>query len=130
MARNRAINRVQVTAITNDLQEFVVNTNQLIARRLVRALRDATPVDTGHAASNWIGQIGSPFAGVAGSKQAVNFGPQNASLRTLNARNRIIREVFVSNNVEYVDVLNTGTSTQAPSGFIQAAISRVQVPPV
>ena len=123
-SRDRTIDNLSV--VIDELTEYVADINARVARNLIRDLRDSTPVDTGHAASNWIGNIGAPYGGVAGSKSSVDFGPQNRSLISLAAQNKTLRNVFITNNVEYIGILNTGWSKKAPSGFIQRAISRAR----
>lgn len=89
-----------------------------------------TPVDTGWARANWVPSIGTPFEGIAGSRESaedgrVDQGPAQQGLARVAAAYRIRQgPVFVSNNVPYVPRLNDGHSRQAPSGFVQAAIER------
>ena len=119
-----ASNRARVRTLIGELEDVINDELSRIARNILREIRNATPVDTGHAASNWIGTFGSPTTQVAGSREAVNFAPQNESLATLGRRNARLQPIFIANNVEYIGLLNTGTSTQAPRGFVEMAISR------
>ena len=119
-----AVNRAQIRVITRELNVAINDVVARVGRNILRELRDTTPVDTGHAASNWIGGFGSPPSGVVGSKQAVTFGPQNASIRSITARRTRVQPLFITNNVDYIGILDTGTSSQAPAGFIELAISR------
>lgn len=92
-----------------------------------------TPVDTGRARSNWQVSLGSPI-----TSQREPYAPgeglgkaegQNAAGALAQAQERIGKRrtgetVYITNNVDYIGPLNDGTSTQAPAGFVQAAITR------
>jgi hypothetical protein len=87
---------------------------------------EATPIDTGWARSNW-------FV-VFGADKEINYNP-NISVET--AKNlqtfylykmlewdRDKGEIYIVNNVPYIGRLNNGYSKQAPSGFVEKAISQ------
>ena len=94
-------------------------------------LIEDTPVDTGWARANWIPSITTPVeenltgvdpepGQVAGAK-----GKQSNGIAQVATRYRIKSgAVFITNNVPYVPRLNDGSSVQAPSGFVQAAIRK------
>ena len=65
---------------------------------LIRDLRAATPVETGEARDSW-----------------------NATLVRRSANEF---ESVISNPVDYIEVLNRGTSTQAPARFVENAAAR------
>lgn len=81
-----------------------------------------TPVDTGFARSMWVPSIGTPSTGeasdvadaeasqAAGQAQVLNFQPAQGS-------------TFVTNNADYIQFLADGSSTQAPAGFVDAAVA-------
>jgi len=84
-------------------------------------LVEDTPKDTGWAASNWVPNIGSAFRTLAGSPESINNSPQARGLNNLLNWN-FEQPVYISNNVPYIQVLNTGTSIQAPSMFVETII--------
>jgi hypothetical protein len=86
-------------------------------------LKASTPVDTGHAASNWIVTFRTPFQGVDGSRAAVSTAQQDAGEDRLR-RYDVGRDgaVVLRNNVPYVKYLDRGSSQQAPAGFVRMAI--------
>lgn len=85
----------------------------------LRASPDAggTPVDTGHARSNWVASVGGPWleeiAGVAGETA-------DANLAAMLAYRLIQGPAYLSNNVPYINVLDV---LIAP-GFVEVAIAR------
>ena len=92
----------------------------------------STPVDTGNARSNWIITIGTPT-----SKERKPFFPgarlglnENANGQAaLNAGLAALAkpvgpgvEIYIQNNVPYIETLNSGSSAQAPAQFVQIAL--------
>lgn len=87
-----------------------------LALEIVAKLREACPVDTGHARMNILPSVDQPYAGeVDGGAVydaqvvAVISAPPEAPL-------------YVTNNVPYWHRLIVGSSQQAPAGFDLAAI--------
>ena len=109
--------------VTEELKKFTSRQVIAVTRRLTLNLRASTPKKTGFAASNWLPSLGAN-RGIAGSKKMVTFSEQNAGLAEIRSY-RITRTEAprVSNNVPYIDLLNSGSSLQAPAGFIEAAIA-------
>lgn len=88
----------------------------------------STPVDTGRARSNWI-------VGTGPSTQAIDAyapgeggstGRDNLNAALAQARQFLdgtdVSVIYISNNLEYIQYLNEGSSAQAPAGFIEAAV--------
>ncbi|MCH7524013.1 MAG: hypothetical protein IIC74_03120 [Bacteroidetes bacterium] len=89
-------------------------------------LASETPKLTTWAASNWIPSVGSPHDVVVGSKIAVGaaIDAQNNGKTIFAKTYKLPQLAFVTNNVPYIIPLNEGSSTQAPSGFVQNAIAK------
>lgn len=114
------------------------------ASTILNDLLQVTPVDTALALSNWQVTLDAPAGGIIDAyspspkgrvkdgvwEHAVdpvltaqaNVGP------TFDAGNNVIQnkqpgqDVFITNNVEYVPALDSGSSNQAPAGFVDRAI--------
>lgn len=116
----------QVRTIIRQLNEFSDEVTRRLAVNVVDELVRATPVDTGWARANWIISVGATLGvpigppGVAGVEIAEVF--QRQSLANLFLTSIQGQPIFLENNVPYIDVLNEGSSAQAPAGFVQAAI--------
>lgn len=83
-----------------------------------------TPVDTGHARANWIHGIGAPARiEVDGSDPS----PHDSSVAAVLAYELGQGPLFLSNNVDYIQLLNRGHSDQADVGFVEAAIDQAMV---
>jgi len=90
-----------------------------------------TPKDTGFAEANWVPQIGTIFSGTAGTRESAEIGVINRSYQ-LNGIERINKGykikmgvINITNNVDYIEDLNDGTSSKAPSAFVQIGIIKV-----
>lgn len=103
----------------------------LISKSVIANLVRNTPVDTSRAISNWMTSINKPTLGAAIEPHV--FGIQGSSWSasastTLNLAFSIIdfkkpnQSVYISNNTEYIMELETGSSTQAPAGFVEISI--------
>lgn len=117
---------------SNDLVKQVA----LVADQVVVV---STPVDTGRARSNWIASLGLPA-----TQEIEPYAPgeglgrgegANAQAAIAQAQSEILtrrqgQDIYISNNLPYIEKLNDGSSAQAPANFvakaIQAAVSAVR----
>lgn len=119
----------RVRVVARDLQAFTERTVQRLALNVNAELVEATPVDTGWARANWVPNIGVPFEGTAGTRAEaeaglIDTGSREAGLAAVATSYRLGPEIHQTNNVPYIELLNAGSSRQAPAGFVQAAILR------
>ena len=110
--------------IVNELVKFTSRQVITVTRRSTINLRNSTPRKTGFAASNWVPSLGGTAVGPYGSKEAVDFSRQVAGLAEIRSY-RITRTPppIIINAVPYIELLNAGSSLQAPPLFVEAAIS-------
>lgn len=113
--------RVQVIG---ELKEFVTNLVVKLSVNVTAELAEDTPKDTGWAASNWVPAIGAPVPAPFGSKLAVSSSAQEAGKALLIGTYALPQIVHINNPVDYIEDLNSGTSTQAPPDFVQTAIAK------
>ena len=123
--------RSQIDIVLGDLESVTEQVVVALSVNISAELIERTPVDTGWARANWVPRAGKPFRG--GSQQISKeereaksrgrAGVQENSIASLTATYKLQQgPVFNSNNVPYIQVLNNGSSDQAPSGFIQQGI--------
>ena len=102
-----------------------------VARAVNAAVVNGTPVDTGKARSNWIATLGSPADIVLMPYFPTSHGgigeTANASAAIEHAELVIDgvvpgQTINFTNNVDYIALLNTGWSNQAPAMFVEHAI--------
>lgn len=92
-----------------------------VALVLDQVLVLSTPVDTGRARSNWLVGINRP------SRRTVQAGDKSGQSAIGSATGAIGEakpgdDIWISNNLPYIDKLNRGHSPQARSGFVERAI--------
>lgn len=122
----------QLRLVVGELTGITEKGMKRLVLRIDRELKRATPVDTGWARANWLPSIGAPITGYPGPRPG---GEEVAAAvsRAQSEQNRAMAEIatsytldkgpiWISNNVPYVEQLNEGSSTQAPSNFISIAI--------
>jgi hypothetical protein len=115
-----------VGSIMLDLERLVGDVSAGLAKELTIALRNETPKETGHAASNWIPSVGTPYTGIAGSRESVSYSTQNIAIAKVFAKYSIFGgSLYITNNVRYIGALNRGHSGQAPSMFVERTVLTV-----
>lgn len=103
--------------VADAIKSFVDDIVIRISIEATANLTEATPVDTGFARANWVPSIGAPSA-------ETSLGAQEAGIAAMIGYTASQGPAFVTNNVPYIGALNAGSSTQAPSGFVEQAIER------
>lgn len=102
----------------------------ILAQNVLKDLGAVTPVDTTKAVSNWQVTLDAPAAterdayypGVQGDTHAAS------AQAMLYAGNQVLSEkqpgqkVYITNNVDYIENLNNGSSKQAPAGFVERSL--------
>jgi hypothetical protein len=106
---NRAANRALKTFLQKALRELI----------------EKTPVRTGFAQSNWVASVGNVPTDPVGSKESVDYGPQQESFRVIRRYAPHQGELSIVNNCPYIELLNGGSSNQAPAGFVDEVLNRV-----
>lgn len=124
MANERATASSNLRAVLASLEDYVNETVRTLIIQLNAELSLATPKDTTHAASNWIGGE-NPHTSPAGSKTNVTW--MYLEMGIAEARAWTIRKgkFYLSNMVHYIGALDQGYSPQAPPGFVGMTIRKV-----
>jgi hypothetical protein len=109
-----------------------------VGRAISYELVDRTPVDTGEARSNWLPSLGVPLRGTIapytpypkGSKALGKGTSETANAQAAKQRidgalsARAPGQTFiVQNSVEHINLLNSGSSKQAPALFVEQAVA-------
>ena len=90
----------------------------------------ASPVDTGRFRSNWRVGLGAPVEGGIeahspgkdGSTEGANTQGALGRAQAEIAQRRTGQAIWISNTLPYGPRLNNGSSSQAPAGFVEAAV--------
>lgn len=147
MSRNRA-NLMRFEA---DLEGFAEKLGEDIGKVTRRIVADAhrrvslrTPVDTGRARASWDVKTGSPSgwippeneatetAGTMGSAPQATPGkppsePGPKDIGDVLGKIDGTEVVFITSNLDYVQVLEGGSSQQAPAGMVMLTIAELEV---
>lgn len=108
-----------LAALTKDVGDGI----KVVVLEVHAELVEATPVDTGNARANWIaGLSGSVPTAPVGSGDAVDTAAQAAGMAQVAAYKLEQGSLSIVNNVEYLESLDAGSSTQAPAGFVRMAV--------
>lgn len=110
--------------VITGLRRFTSETVVRITLDVIHELVPDTPIKTGWARSNWVPQIGSSRDETTGSQESVDYSAQETAVADVILNYILPAPIYISNNVPYINKLNDGSSSQAPSGFVQTAISR------
>jgi len=131
----------QFAALMDDgsigIQDLVDEVVKKLAINIDQELVTNTPVDTGAARSNWVASLDAPVDDVippylpypsVQPNQGQRFSEtDNAEAAMQQAKDVIVQretgqDIWISNNVSYIDDLNSGSSKQAPALFVDIAI--------
>ena len=134
MSRNLNDLAIRMQELKKELPVKVATLTNKVALYLVKELTLVTPVDTSKALSNWqLSKTGKPSkelqAYVSGSRGS-SFGASSAATQleaTQNIKGRKLGQtVFISNLADYIVKLNSGSSRQAPAGFVESAVLKAR----
>jgi hypothetical protein len=111
----------QLTAFVRGTDAKVERTVRAVKMELFRSVIQDTPVDTGRARGNWQATIGSP------ATDEIDNEDINVALAGVASNLGKVADVsFLANNLPYIEKLEEGSSTQAPSGMVRRNMARVQ----
>lgn len=114
----------KIDVIAGDFPELVSRVIRKVALAVDQAAVLRTPVDTGRARSSWVVTLG------VGTRLPVppSFFDKSGQTAITAARSAVQRyrfgtgSIFVQNNVEYIEKLESGHSKQAPNGMLRFAL--------
>ena len=116
-------------------EKVVENVDKLVRKVALvadQAIVSATPVDTGRAKSNWIAQLNSPATQTISAYSPGELGATTAQNEqaAIDQASSVISgynygdEIHITNNLPYIQRLNDGYSGQAPTNFVETAVSQ------
>jgi len=108
--------------LTEEITKEVRATTLLVLKGVVLA----TPVDTGRARGNWQLSSDRPITFTTEEVDRTGSKVINKGLNFLFGPNIVsFTSFWISNNLEYIEDLNNGTSKQAPAKFVETVIKKV-----
>lgn len=105
---------------------------QLARTIALNLIIEDTPVDTSKALSNWVAAISNPktkvrpafFVGMDGSTHSQSSTMAYSMANAVIQRAKVGQVIYISNNVDYIELLNQGYSRQAPPDFIEKSVEK------
>lgn len=116
----------QVRIIVEQLEGYTAKVITGVTLEIHAELTEATPLDTGWARANWVPAIGRPGASSSEQTGVNSTAKAKATAGLAAVAGYKIKQgiVHITNNVPYIEVLNAGSSAQAPADFVQRAIEK------
>ncbi len=120
---------VSLRAAARAVEVNAVETVKAVAQNVGLTVVYATPIDTSRARMNWQGSIGSPAAAELSPYPNKPSDPSIGSSVAIQSIRRIVSRytgqqggIFITNNTMYIQLLNNGSSSQAPANFVAKAV--------
>jgi len=107
-----------------ELEDTLVDFQKKISLEVLTGVVEKTPVDTGRARAGWIASIGKPS--IVKTKRKDKSG--NSTIDKGGAKIdklKPFQTLWISNNVEYIEFLEHGSSQQSPRGMAALTIAEV-----
>lgn len=111
----------RMTTLSTTIRAEVEGEVSKVALAIDSAVVLATPRDTGRAASNWLASRGAPRYAIVPPLENPDDAIAEAAAAISGYKSG--ETIFIANNVPYIADLNKGSSTQAPAGFVEAAVA-------
>lgn len=112
----------QANRIMVQLENATAKATVDLALRIHGGLIEKTPVDTGWARSNWLPSVGVPRKETVGEPGSLNQAAAQFGQAEVAGWQITSGPIYITNNVPYISRLNAGSSTQAPSGFVEGVV--------
>jgi hypothetical protein len=121
---NKFSNRVREISV--ELDKSVDKVIKEVASIVGDTVRERTPIDKGVARDNWRTALNSPIK----EAEYLHDGESRREwTRQVPISKKVVGDykkgdiIYITNNVDYMEKLNAGSSRQAPANFIDHAIS-------
>ena len=105
-------------------EDDLLTLQRSISLDLLARVVEKTPVDTGRARGAWVVGISRPSTGLGRSNKR-GFGPVVAGAAKIRSA-KPFGVIFISNNVEYIEFLENGSSAQAPAGMLAVSLEETR----
>ena len=121
--------RIALQVLTGVVMQTPVGKKELWAINVERAAKGLKPIPPGYvggrARGNWQTTISSPATGTLARKDKTGSAAINAGNSTIGAA-QPGQDIWISNNLPYIERLEDGHSTQAPNGMVALTLTAVK----
>ena len=117
----------------DEIEDEIEKVHRAVGLEITKDVILNTPVDTGRARSNWHTNLVKPDRSTRepfskgenlGIGESQNSGAAIAEGFSRIGLHRKGQDIFITNNLNYIQFLNDGSSDQAPRLFVERAIQR------
>jgi len=115
----------EIDEFAKSIQDEAMTMLRKIVLEALRRLVMKTPVDTGRARGGWQVTIGSPAEGQTGKQDKEGRETIAKGLPALKDFDPY-QIVWISNNVDYIEFLEHGSSEQAPAGMLAITVEELR----
>ena len=115
----------QVAAINKRTQKKMLRTFRGTALGVFSRVIARTPVDTGRLRANWQSQINSAPGGEIDGTDKTG-GSTLTTVSTDVSKVKLGDSIFLVNNLPYAQVIEDGSSEQAPAGMVKVTVAEYQ----
>ena len=118
----KAFSRARTVIATRTLPEAVAQAQRALAREVLRGVVERTPVASGRARANWQVSLSAPVNGVLDARDpsgSETIARGNAVINSAEPFGRL----WITNALNYAEVLENGRSDQAPRGMVRATLA-------
>ena len=108
--------------VAKGLGEFVLSIERNVIEEVGTEVVERTPVDTGFARGNWVpGLNAPPVSATTTLDPTASAAP--ARISSLAQFLRLGDTFYITNNADYIELLNRGYSPQAAAQFVSRAVT-------
>jgi hypothetical protein len=122
---------MNIQSFTGDLEKFAKASKvelevviRKVAFEVYTGITQKTPVDTGRAKGNW--NIGLSNIDYTVNENATSSVKGQAGYENLPREGAGNKVIYITNNLPYINVLENGSSKQAPNGMVSLTMQDVQ----
>jgi hypothetical protein len=140
MESNLAQFNREITDFAKSIPDKTVVLHKKIVLEALRRLVEKTPVDTGRARGNWQVTIANPAEGQVSGDWPKTKGERKTTRPPLRPEDNAtiskglaaltglpkFQVVWISNNVDYIEFLEEGSSKQAPAGMLAVTVEELR----
>ena len=130
MAFNRRRFEKDIKSFAKRVDEDFSSVFKNLAFRALTEVVKTTPVDTGRARANWNIGVNQPNIEV---KEYKDLSLGQASAAAINKGRSLSKEeltpkdvVYITNNVEYIDILENGDGNRPPNNMVKGALQVIR----
>lgn len=121
----------RMNKLSDEMFVKVGKIHRAVALTVVKELINNTPVDTGRARSNWQASLNKPEKAIVDAfseGEGLGIDETSNAVGALDEANGEIgkhlsgQDIYITNNLKYIGILNDGSSKQQPALFVERAI--------